>query len=60
VQALLARLDANSGDAGYSSKSAKSAKGGKDSGVASMVSPVMPNPLDLPTGPPMSPPRKSC
>ncbi len=46
VQALLAELDPNSGDAGYSSKSAKSAKGGKDAEVASIIAPETPNPLD--------------
>jgi hypothetical protein len=55
VQALLARLDPNSGDADvYSSKSAKSAKSAK---VAAIVSPAAANPLDLPpTGPPIMPP----
>jgi hypothetical protein len=54
VQALLARLDPNAGDAGYSSKSAKSDKGEK---VASITAPPIPNPLDLPpAGPPITPP----
>lgn len=56
VQALLAKLDPNSGDAGvYSSKSSKDAK---DAKVAAVVSePVLPNPLDLPPAfPPIMPP----
>jgi len=54
VQALLARLDPNAGETGYS---AKSAKGGKDAKVASIVAPPLPNPLDLPpAGPPLPPP----
>lgn len=59
VQALLARLDPNAGEDGYSSKSAKSAKSSKDakdSKVASIVAPPIPNPLDLPpSGPPITP-----
>jgi hypothetical protein len=55
VQALLAKLDPNSGDDGYSSKSAKSAKGAKDQ-VAAIVAPMVPNPLDLPPFPPVVPP----
>lgn len=51
VQAVLARLDPNSGDAGESAKSAKSAKGEK----AAMV-PDLPNPLDRPPFPPSYPP----
>lgn len=56
VQALLAKLDPNTGDAGaysakgYSSKSAKSAK------VASIAAPEIPNPLDRPFTPPLPPP----
>ena len=53
VQALLARLDPNAGESGYSSKSAKDSKGAK---VASIVAPPLPNPLDLPpSGPPIPP-----
>ncbi len=52
VQALLAELDPNTGDAeGTSSKSAKSAdsaKSGKDAEVASIVAPPIENPLDRP------------
>ena len=61
VQALLAKLDPNSGDEGSSSKSAKSSKDSTDSEdtknakVASVVS-IMPNPLDIPLLPPQSPP----
>jgi hypothetical protein len=56
VQALLARLDPNAGEDGYSSKSAKSSKDAKDSKVASIVAPPIPNPLDLPpSGPPLTP-----
>jgi len=52
VQALLSKLDPNSGDAGHSSKSAKSPKGAK---VASLVDPPE-NPLDRPpSGPPLPP-----
>jgi len=52
VQALLSRLDPNSGDAGHSAKSAKSPKGAK---VASIVNPPE-NPLDRPPhGPPLPP-----
>lgn len=55
VQALLTKLDPNSGDADvYSSKSAKSAKGAK---VASIVAPEKsPNPLDIIMYPPIYPP----
>lgn len=55
IQALLARLDPNSGDSDvYSSKSSKDAKSAK---VASVVSPPPPNPLNLPpTYPPIIPP----
>jgi hypothetical protein len=54
VQTLLAELDPNAGESGYSSKSAK---GGKDVSVASLKAPPIPNPLDLPpAGPPISPP----
>jgi hypothetical protein len=53
VQALLAKLDPNTGDGGYSSKGSKDAKGAK---VAAIVT-VLPDPLDLPpTGPPLPPP----
>ncbi|MES2658921.1 MAG: hypothetical protein V4689_09900 [Verrucomicrobiota bacterium] len=52
VQALLARLDPNSGDAAYSSKSSKDAKSAK---VAAIIS-ELPNPLDLPPAyPPIVP-----
>lgn len=55
VQALLAKLDPNAGEAGYSSKSAKD--GSKGAKVASIVTPPLPNPLDLPpSGPPIVPP----
>lgn len=55
VQALLARLDPNSGDSDvYSSKSSKDAKSAK---VAAIVSPPSANPLDLPPCyPPIIPP----
>ncbi len=55
VQALLAKLDPNSGDEGVSSKGSKSAKSAK---VASIVSEAAPtgNPLDLPPFPPLVPP----
>jgi len=57
VQALLAKLDPNAGESGYSSKSAKSAKDSKGAKVASLEAPPVPNPLDLPpTGPPLGPP----
>lgn len=57
VQALLARLDPNAGDTGYSSKSAKSAKDSKGAKVAAIIAPPLPNPLDLPpNGPPITPP----
>jgi hypothetical protein len=52
VQALLAKLDPNAGETGYSSKSAKS---GKDAKVAIIVAPPLPNPLDLPVGSPLTP-----
>jgi hypothetical protein len=60
VQALLAKLDPNSGDSDvYSSKSAKDStdsKDAKDSKVAAIVAPPIPNPLDLPpTYPPIIP-----
>ncbi len=56
VQAVLAKLDPNSGESGYSSKSSKSAKSGKE-----IIPPPPPvnkgNPLDLPPiGPPLPPP----
>lgn len=55
VQALLAKLDPNSGDADvYSSKSAKSAKSAK---VAAIEAPAKtPNPLDIIMYPPIYPP----
>lgn len=54
VQALLAKLDPNSGDAGsYSSKSSKSAKSAK---VAAIVTLITPNPLDRLHFPPVMPP----
>jgi len=57
IQALLARLDPNAGDAGTSAKSAKSSKDAKDSKVATMETPVPPNPLDRPPPfPPVVPP----
>jgi hypothetical protein len=58
VQALLARLDPNSGDADvYSSKSAKDSKDAKDAKVAAVYAPAVPNPLDLPPSyPPTLPP----
>lgn len=56
VQALLARLDPNAGETGYSSKSSKSSKDSKQI-VASAVAPPLPNPLDLPPAwPPLTPP----
>ena len=62
VQALLARLDVNSGDSGYSSKGAKSAKSAKGPkhAVAAMVDTVdevaaLPNPLDFPGIGPVGP-----
>lgn len=56
VQALLARLDPNAGETGYSSKSSKSSKDAKQI-VASAVAPPLPNPLDLPPPwPPITPP----
>lgn len=59
VQALLAKLDPNSGNEGSRSKSAKSSKDGKSAksskgGVASAVSP--PDPLDRPFIPNVPPP----
>ena len=61
VQALLARLDPNSGDADvYSSKSSKDSKDAtdvKDAKVAAIYAPPIPNPLDLPPSyPPILPP----
>ena len=57
IQELLARLDPNAGEAGDSAKSAKSAKDSKGAKVASIVTPPLPNPLDLPpAGPPITPP----
>lgn len=57
VQALLAKLDPNTGDAGTSAKSAKSSKDSKDSKVATVETPVPPNPLDRPPPfPPVIPP----
>ncbi|MEO8617138.1 MAG: hypothetical protein ABI600_18515, partial [Luteolibacter sp.] len=53
VQALLAKLDPNSGDESPSSKSSKSAKSAK---VASIVSTPLPDPLDRPYLPPIPPP----
>lgn len=60
VQALLAKLDPNSGDAdSYSSKSSKDSKGAKVASVSSSMEPA--NPLDLPFYfppiPPIIPPR---
>jgi len=60
VQALLARIDPNSGDGEiYSSKdstkSAKSSKDAKQAEVASITAPMPPNPLDRPF-PPLPPP----
>ena len=61
VQALLARLDPNSGDADvYSSKSSKDSKDStdvKDAKVAAIYAPPIPNPLDRPPFyPPILPP----
>ncbi len=53
VQALLAKLDPNSGEEAVSSKSAKGAKSAK---VAAIFSQPFPNPLDLPLFPPHVPP----
>ena len=53
IQSLLARLDPNAGETGYSSKSSKSAKSAK---VASIVAPPLPNPLDRPLPPVIPPP----
>jgi hypothetical protein len=53
VQSLLARLDPNCGETGYSSKSAKSAKSAK---VAAITAPPLPNPLDRPPPPILPPP----
>jgi hypothetical protein len=58
VQAVLAKLDPNSGDGGESSKSAKSSKSSK-SGKEPILPPKVewPDPLDLPPlGPPLPPP----
>ena len=58
VQAVLAKLDPNSGDTSGSSKGSKSSKSGKDE-VAAIISspPELPNPLDrLPPLPPLPPP----
>ncbi|QTN33572.1 hypothetical protein HZ994_15050 [Akkermansiaceae bacterium] len=59
VQAVIARLDPNSGDSSASSKSAKSGKDAK-AAIASVLTPPVepPNPLDLPTPPflPLPPP----
>jgi hypothetical protein len=53
VQALLARLDPNSGESGHDAKSAKSAKGGK---TAPEIMPPAGDPLDRPpSGPPLPP-----
>lgn len=59
VQAVLAKLDPNSGDASYSSKDAKSGKDAKAAIVSKVTPPVEPpNPLDLPPfGPPIPPPN---
>lgn len=56
VQAVLAKLDPNSGDTSYSSKGSKS---GKDAKAAIYSPPVEPpNPLDLPPPfPPLPPPQ---
>jgi len=53
VQALLAKLDPNTGDEAVSAKSSKGAKSAK---VASIVSEPGPSPLDLPPSPPHMPP----
>ena len=53
VQALLAKLDPNSGDESASSKDSKSAKSAK---VAAIVSSPPPDPLDRPYLPPSPPP----
>ena len=52
VQAVLAKLDPNTGESGESSKSAKSAKSGKE--PAGEVA-AMPNPLDFPGKGPVRP-----
>ena len=56
VQAVLAKLDPNSGESGYSSKgSSKSSKSGKE--IIPPPPPIRGNPLDLPPlGPPLPPP----
>lgn len=60
VQALLAKLDPNSGDSGQSSKGAKSAKSAKSAKVAAIMS-TPPNPLDFPPiFPPVMPPPNYC
>ncbi len=57
VQALLTKLDPNSGDSNvYSSKSAKSAKSAKGAKVAAVESVTPPNPLDIIMYPPIYPP----
>jgi hypothetical protein len=48
VQALLAKLDPNAGETGYSSKGSKSSKSSK---ITSIVAPALPNPLDRPPTP---------
>jgi hypothetical protein len=54
IQSLLARLDTNAGESGYSGKSAKDSKGAK---VPSVEPPAAAgNPLDLPFVPPIMPP----
>lgn len=55
IQALLARLDPNSGDSDvYSSKGSKSAKSSKDAKEA-LVAPASSNPLDIPHLTPLIP-----
>ena len=56
VQALLAKLDPNAGDAAHSAKSSKSAKGSKSAKVAVAATVITPNPLDLPPPFPPVPP----
>lgn len=56
VQALLARLDPNSGESEHDAKSAKSAKSAKGSKTAPEIAPPVGDPLDRPpSGPPLPP-----
>lgn len=57
IQALLARLDANAGESGYSSKGSKSGESSKDAKAAYVPDvAAMPNPLDFPGKGPVGPP----